>query len=719
MSISYKKIALILSFSFTWLISSTSHAQNPDKVPLPSFEASADTIFGIPIIDPFKVIEDTSQTIVSTWIKSKNRQAKQFLESQPGYNELLKEVTQYSEGSPIRTSVPMINGDLIYASRTIISDNMEQIVTFNSALDSAKVLFSISQANTQDIHYELFDFNPSPDNRYIAIQLYPEGSDQMVIRIYDTQKARFLDEIIDLSISYYPFWLPDSKSFFYTQLSVPDEGVDYYDSVKVKHHVIGNDQEKDKVVLDRETSSVLTYAAGDFPVLQMLPDSSRVVCSLAYGISQYVDYFTAPLDAVLAEEQDIAWKQLTRSEDQIVNADFNQDSLYMIRAEMDSSTSLITANINQPCSLQVLLNDKESFITDLMVRDDALYIEKIKNGNSQIVRFSKGNQEIIDLPFLGGVDLTSENSPFILNGKGLFFGLSSWNQGYGIYYYDPTDKSIARTNIRPAGKYDLPQDLVVEEVTVYSHDSVQVPLTLIYKNMITKDGNNPVLLEAYGAYGESLTPYLSVDMNPWFDRGGILAKAHVRGGGEKGPHWHSAGKKQNKPNSWKDFIACGQYLIEHHYTRSSKLGAMGSSAGGITVGMAINEKPDLFRAAALSYPSLNPVNLDLSYDSEVQYDEFGNPNDSSEFSYLYNMDAYFHLQKGKSYPAVLLIAGTTDTRISPWEPAKYAARLEQVRANDRVTLLRVYETGHGTTGEMAYKELADQLTFFLKELDVQ
>ena len=242
-------------------------------------------------------------------------------------------------------------------------------------------------------------------------------------------------------------------------------------------------------------------------------------------------------------------------------------------------------------------------------------------------------------------------------------------------------------------------------------------MSIIYRKGLKRDGSNPVILEAYGAYGISLEPYLEVEMLAWYQRGGVLAKAHVRGGSEKGAQWHTQGRKDKKANSWKDLIACAQHLADSSYTRPAKLGVTGGSAGGIAVGKALTERPDLFGAAVLEYPSVNPVRLAATFDGTIHYDEFGDPTDSTEFQYLYRMDPYIHISQGEHYPAVLLTAGANDTRVELWQPAKFAAKMESMRGNNEVTLLKVHDNGHGaSTATETNHQIRDRLVFFLWQL---
>jgi prolyl oligopeptidase len=260
-----------------------------------------------------------------------------------------------------------------------------------------------------------------------------------------------------------------------------------------------------------------------------------------------------------------------------------------------------------------------------------------------------------------------------------------------------------------------------KEVLVESHDGTIVPLSLVHHEEIEYDGKNPVLLTGYGAYGISMNPRFNPNLLAWIERGGMWAVAHVRGGGEYGDEWHKAGRKETKPNSWLDFIACAEYLIDEGYTCPERLSALGSSAGGITVGRAMTERPELFKAVCIAVGDLNSTRAHLMPSGPANFPEFGNPEDPEEFKYLLEMDSYQHVNAGVAYPAVLLITGINDPKISAWMPSKMAARLRAVTIGRGPILLRVdFAGGHGTqnTKTQRIEATTDALAFCLWQLSI-
>jgi prolyl oligopeptidase len=266
------------------------------------------------------------------------------------------------------------------------------------------------------------------------------------------------------------------------------------------------------------------------------------------------------------------------------------------------------------------------------------------------------------------------------------------------------------------GPFDAPEALESVEVKARSHDGEMIPLSIIYKRGIKLDGSNPTLLAGYGAYGISRDPGFNPALLAWYEKGGVYAVAHVRGGGEYGEDWYKAGYKLTKPNTWKDFIACAQYLIQNGYTSPARLAGTGGSAGGILIGRAITERPDLFGAAIIQVGCSDMLRMETTPNGVPNIPEFGSVKTQDGFKGLYEMSAYNHVSDGTKYPAVMLTTGINDPRVEPWQSAKMAARLQAATASGKPVLLRVdYEAGHGigSTKKQGEELTVDMWAFLL------
>ena len=298
--------------------------------------------------------------------------------------------------------------------------------------------------------------------------------------------------------------------------------------------------------------------------------------------------------------------------------------------------------------------------------------------------------------------------------------LSSWASSVKIYSYDSQRNVIKDTHLQPVGQFDEPHDLETVELKIPSHDGTLVPLSIVYPKSAKMDGSNPTLLEGYGAYGMAFTANFNRMRLAWFESGGIYAVCHVRGGGEYGEEWHLAGKQATKPNTWKDFIACGQYLVDHKYTSPAHLAGEGGSAGGVLIGRAITERPDLFGAAIIDVGLEDPVRVENTANGIPNIPEFGSTKTEAGFKALYAMSSYDHVEDKTAYPAVMLTTGMNDPRVAPWQSAKMTARLQAATSSGKPVLLRVeYEGGHGGIGgtkKQAEERNADVWSFLLWQL---
>ncbi|UZT97508.1 prolyl oligopeptidase family serine peptidase [Chryseobacterium fluminis] len=259
--------------------------------------------------------------------------------------------------------------------------------------------------------------------------------------------------------------------------------------------------------------------------------------------------------------------------------------------------------------------------------------------------------------------------------------------------------------------------MTVDEISIKARDGEEIPVSLIYNKNLRKDGKNMLLIDSYGSYGISYTPFFAKMYLLWINQGGMVAVSHVRGGGEKGEQWRLGGYKETKPNTWRDLIDCTEYLIREKYTSKDKVAIWGASAGGITVGRAMTERPDLFKAVIAEVGVMNPLRDETTPNGQPK--EFGSVKDPKEFKALLEMDSYHHIKKGVKYPATFISGGINDQRVTVWEPVKFAAKLMANNASHNPTLLKIdFEGGHGGNipPTQRYANLGDMFAFALWQL---
>ncbi|UCD65089.1 MAG: S9 family peptidase, partial [Candidatus Zixiibacteriota bacterium] len=292
-----------------------------------------------------------------------------------------------------------------------------------------------------------------------------------------------------------------------------------------------------------------------------------------------------------------------------------------------------------------------------------------------------------------------------------------------IYDYDMSARTreVKKEQEIPCG-YDK-QQFVTERIFATASDGTHVPISLVYRKDLVRNGQNPCLLVGYGAYGSSSEPYFSSNRLSLLERGFVYGIAHVRGGGEMGRHWYEQGKLLNKRNTFTDFIACAEHLIAEGYTSPEHLAIGGGSAGGLLIGAVVNMRPDLFKAAKASVPFVDLINTMLAASvplTVIEWEEWGDPNEKTYFEYMMSYSPYDNVA-AMEYPTMLITAGLNDARVQYWEPAKWAAKLRATKTDNNVLLLKTeMGAGHfGTSGRYdALREDAFETAFILDALGI-
>jgi len=519
-----------------------------------------------------------------------------------------------------------------------------------------------------------------------------------------------------------PSWLPDGRLMYSRLQKVgPDAPVtDKYQNQRVFVHTIGEDPEKDVVLFGSDVSSRVKIDPTEM-TFAVWPAGSRYVAAVVVnGVQRELRIHVAPVASL--DGAKTPWTTVTTRDDDVNDFALAGDDLYLMSHKGTPRFKVLRTPLAKPsvATAQVVLPAGASVVTGIVAAGDAIYVRKMNAGMSELWRLPRATHkpERIALPYAGDIDSMSTDP----RRRDIVFDFGGWTRSGAIYAYDPANHKLIDTKLQPQGPYDSPADLESREVLVKAADGTSVPLSLVYKKGIKLDGSNPTILYGYGAYGISMTPFYRPTYLPWFDRGGVLAVAHVRGGGEYGEDWYKGGYKATKPNTWRDAIACAEWLVANKWTSTEKLSIMGGSAGGIFVGRAITERPDLFGAAVGQVPVSDMMRAESSSNGVPNIPEFGTVKTEEGFKALYAMSPYHWVKDGVKYPAVLLTTGINDPRVDAWEAAKMAARLQAASTSGKPVLLRIdYEAGHGfgTTKKQGYAERADTFAFLFREAGVK
>jgi prolyl oligopeptidase len=338
-------------------------------------------------------------------------------------------------------------------------------------------------------------------------------------------------------------------------------------------------------------------------------------------------------------------------------------------------------------------------------------------GPSQLFVFDHQGVEMPPVP-VEPISSTWQIVP--LDGDAVLYRSGSFITPPAWFHFDPASNQARRTAMYVTSPADFEDCEVLREFAL-SRDGTRVPVNIICRKGTMLDGRNPALLTGYGGYGFSLTPNFNIRRRVWLDRGGVIAIANLRGGGEYGEEWHKAGNLTNKQNVFDDFIACARHLVERRYTSPQKLCIEGGSNGGLLMGAALTQRPELFRAAVSHVGLYDMLRVELDPNGAFNVTEFGTVTNPQQFEALYDYSPYHCVQDGAFYPAVLLTTGENDGRVNPMQSRKMAARLQAATGSERPVLLRTSSAGHGigTALDERIAEDADVFTFLFSQIEAE
>lgn len=560
-------------------------------------------------------------------------------------------------------------------------------------------------------------FSPSYNGMYVAYGLSQNGSETTSIQIVNVYDGRSLKELIPQVRNPNVVWNSDNHSFYYTKNKTSE-----VNSPQVKRlvcggvylHRIGQRYEDDMVVFDKGMISKINLSNCESVSLYTSPNSDYLITFISPLISGYGgDIYSSRKETEGIKKNE--WSKIVDASEGVPNFVLSGKWLYIAKYNLFSGYTISRLDLERESpSEEKIIEWSNGELTGLTTSSDSLYITYRDSGKSRFVRilFSDIHDiQNVPIPFEGVVtDIFSSYAR-----KEIRFTIQNWVKPERIFLYSPENKTVKDTNIvKP--KASSFSDYEADEKWVKSQDNVLVPMTIIHRRGMSLDGTAPTWLTTYGAYGVSTFPYFDPSRLIWLENGGVIAIAHVRGGGELGPGWHESGRASKKENSINDFISCADYLVDKHYTNPSKLVASGESAGGVIIGMAMIYRPRLFSAVAIDVGILNISRLDKIPIGPMNYKEFGSPFTAQGMHDLLKIDAYHNLKSGVRYPAVMLTVGLNDERVSPWQTAKFAAKLESINKEWKVPVIILADGGSGhssSTYEQNDAKFIDILSFFI------
>ena len=671
-----------------------------------------DVYFGVPVVDNYRWLENLDDPEVQGWLRSQAGYTSGTIDRIPGRDALLGDFVRLDGMRPAIISAVTRKGGRYFYKKALPTESVGRLY-YREGLDGKETLLFDPTVGSGGTSISLGFYAASEDGKKVALGVARQGSESATIRILNVDDGTFYPESITPCWQGIEGWTQDGAGFLYNLMNstdVHDQGREL--NTRTLYHKVGTDPKSDPVIFSAAKYPALRLKSEDLPLVRF-SDDFRYIFGIASTVRPEQTVFFAP--AVELLNATIAWKPLLKPQDQVVSFVTHDDMLYM-RSHKDApryrilATSLKSPDVSRATEV---MPQGSNVITGLVRTHDYLLATTSDGINGRLYRaaYSSPAWDEVALPRKGTAGAVAYDAT--TNDAGVM--LASWTQPPERFELNTDANTLVLSPLNVKATFPGLEDIVVEEVEARAPDGTMIPLTILHDKKVLRDGSANCFLTGYGAYGISRTPNFNIMHLALLQRGVIVAVAHVRGGGEKGSDWYHAGYKTTKANTWNDFIACAEHLVNSKYTSPARLFGEGTSAGGILIGRAITERPDLFGAAICNVPCANALRMEDSPNGPVNAPEFGTVKDSIECRALLEMDAFQHVKDGVKYPAVICVGGFNDPRVIVWQPAKLAATLQHASASGKPVLLQVnYDNGHFTEDKrVSFRNFANMYAFCL------
>lgn len=679
-------------------------------VPAPRRPITA-SYHGIQVADDYQWLERGDAPEVREWTMRQNARTQAWLGRTSLRDALADDLEELFEDAGASYYQAQVCSNRVFVLRQRPPAQQAALVRFNS-ITNLEPHITWVDANRLDTNgtISIEWYKASRDGRIVAVCLSRLGSESGALHFFDARR-KLSDEI-----PYVQFptaggsavWNTNGTGVFYTRYPHPGEkpAADLQFHQQVWFHRLGTPASADTYEIGKEFPRIAEI------VLETSPDGSCVLATVANGDGgDFAHWLRNP---------DGQWRPITQFGDGVKQVRLGGDQmLYLLSRQGAPRGRILRLPFNNTGldKASVFLEQSEAVITDLLPARSGVYIQEIVGGPSQVRFADYQTGQARSIPLKDSVAVT-EMTP--LNEDDILLRTVGYTEPFAYRRYESATNKLIKTLLAGTSPVDF-DDLEVARETAPSKDGTQIPLVVIRRKGMILDGSAPTLLYGYGGYGVSLAPNFDFTRRLWFDAGGVLAIAHLRGGGEFGEDWHKAGSLTRKQNVFDDFIACAEWLIAHRYTNPRKLAIEGRSNGGLLVGAVLAQRPELFRAVAAEVGIYDMLRVELDSNGAFNVTEFGTVQDRNQFDALYAYSPFHRVRNGTKYPAVLLTTGEQDGRVNPYHSRKMAARLQAATRSEYPILLRVSSgAGHGMGSSLKERigERADILAFLMNELEM-
>jgi prolyl oligopeptidase len=689
-------------------------AAAPGAPPKAQAKPIVDIYHGTKVIDNYRWLEDGNLPETQKWVADEMAYTRALLDPLPGRDAIHKRLTELLSIGSI--TAPMIAGKHYFYTKREGLQNQPVLYIRDGLNGTDRTLVDANQL-AADGTIALDWFQPSDNGRYVAYGTSQSGSEMSTLHIAETKSGTILSDTIERTRAASIAWLHDNSGFYYTRYPKKGDvpaGQEMYNR-HVFFHELGTDPETDDLIFGEGRDPE------DWPSVFLSNDGRWLLIHVSQG-------WTKSELFVMDTQGKNPPSRLTTGKNFNYGAEVYEGKVYITTNEDAPRYRVFVTDAGNfdRDAWKEIIPQSDAVLQNVSVYGGKLFAQYEQNATSQLKLFDLDGKTISDvpLPAIGTVFGTGGK----WNRNEMFYGFHSFTVPPSIYRIsiDAQGKNAPASGGLPGGmslwsKVDAPSiDPSAYEVAqewYKSKDGTRVPMFIVHKKGLEKNGKNPALLTAYGGFNISLTPSFSRTAYLWMEHGGIFAVANLRGGAEFGEDWHRAGMLDKKQNVFDDMIAAAEHLISEKYTDKNHLAIQGGSNGGLLMGAMMTQRPDLFRAIVCQVPLLDMLRYQNFQIAKLWIPEYGSADNAEQFKWLYAYSPYQHVKAGVEYPAILFMTGDFDTRVDPMHAKKMAALMQAEAKNGasktRPILLRIEsKAGHGA-GKPVTKQIEEFTDVYL------
>jgi prolyl oligopeptidase len=720
-----RRLVFVCAMAFLASVATGQSPTIPPPPPTPKNPVS-DVYHSVKVTEDYRWLEDWNAPEVKQWSAAQNARTREYLDHLPSRPALKQRLTQLINAGSGYYFELSYSGGTLFAMKSQPPKQQAFLVALHSADDPGSEKVVIDPNTLAGKGSIAIDFYvPSLDGKLVAASLSENGSEDGNAHVFEVATGKELSDRVPRvnfgtaggSLA----WNKDSSGFYYTRYPQgnerPAEDANFYQ--QIYFHKLGSNSSEDTYVLGKDFPRIAEIQ------LRTSADGNWLLVAVSKGDGGEFSHYVMNASG--------HWTQVTRFEDKIVSIELGaqgDDALYLLSRKGSPRGKVLRLPMAdlELAKAQVVVpqtsgsnsgDDDRASIDHLIPTPNRLYVLDVAGGPSRVRIFDHQGRIAAALPLppissVDGIVHTDRNN--------VLFRTSTYVAPPAWYRFDATTGKSARTDMFETSPVKFDDAEVVREFAI-SKDGTRVPVNIIHRKGVKLDGSNPTLLEGYGGYGVNMTPYFLGSFGRiWLDQGGVYVIANLRGGGEYGEEWHQAGNLTRKQNVFDDFIACAEHLIKRKYTSPAHLAIIGGSNGGLLMGAALTQRPDLFRAVVSFVGIYDMMRVELDPNGAFNTTEFGTVKDPEQFKALYAYSPLHHVKDGTAYPAILFLTGENDHRVNPLNSRKMTARLQAANSSDHPILLRTSaNAGHGmgTALDERVEQDADFFSFLFDQLGIK